>query len=226
MKFIIFGLGHFGYALASRLTGMGHEVLGIDKSLDRVEAFKEDISHTICMDSTDAIAVNGLPLKDADAVIVAIGEDEGASIMTIAMLKKLKVKKLIGRATSPLQKTVLEAMGITEFVDPETETAERLAATLDIKGVLDSFQISEKYRIMEIDVPQKYVGLSIQEADLLNKYRVSVLTIIRKTVAENSLGITKTDPLVLGVLPPDFIMEDGDVLVLFGDLKDIEKLMR
>lgn len=226
MKFIIFGLGHFGYALASRLTGMGHEVLGIDKSLDRVEAFKEDISHTICMDSTDAMAVNGLPLKDADAVIVAIGEDEGASIMTIAMLKKLKVKKLIGRATSPLQKTVLEAMGITEFVDPETETAERLAATLDIKGVLDSFQISEKYRIMEIDVPQKYVGLSIQEADLLNKYRVSVLTIIRKTVAENSLGITKTDPLVLGVLPPDFIMEDGDVLVLFGDLKDIEKLMK
>lgn len=226
MKFIIFGLGHFGYALASRLTSMGHEVLGIDKSLDRVEAFKEDISHTICMDATDQIAVNGLPLKDADAVVVAIGEDEGASIMTIAMLKKLKVKKLIGRATSPLQKTVLEAMGITEFVDPETETAERLAATLDIKGVLDSFQISEKYRIMEIDVPQKYVGLSIQEADLLNKYRVTVLTIIRKTVSENSLGAIKTDPQVLGVLPPDFIMEDGDVLVLFGDLKDIEKLMR
>lgn len=226
MKFIIFGLGHFGYALASRLTSMGHEVLGIDKSLDRVEAFKEDISHTICMDATDQIAVNGLPLKDADAVVVAIGEDEGASIMTIAMLKKLKIKKLIGRATSPLQKTVLEAMGITEFVDPETETAERLAATLDIKGVLDSFQISEKYRIMEIDVPQKYVGLSIQEADLLNKYRVTVLTIIRKTVSENSLGAIKTDPQVLGVLPPDFIMEDGDVLVLFGDLKDIEKLMR
>lgn len=226
MKFIIFGLGHFGYALASRLTSMGHEVLGIDKSMDRVEAFKEDISHTICMDATDQIAMNGLPLKDADAVIVAIGEDEGASIMTIAMLKKLKIKKLIGRATSPLQKTVLEAMGITEFVDPETETAERLAATLDIKGVLDSFQISEKYRIMEIDVPQKYVGLSVQEADLLNKYRVTILTIIRKIVSENSLGVTKTDLQVLGVLPPNFVMEDGDVLVLFGDLKDIEKLMR
>lgn len=226
MKFIIFGLGHFGYALASRLTSMGHEVLGIDKSMDRVEAFKEDISHTICMDATDQIAMNGLPLKDADAVIVAIGEDEGASIMTIAMLKKLKIKKLIGRATSPLQKTVLEAMGITEFVDPETETAERLAATLDIKGVLDSFQISEKYRIMEIDVPQKYVGLSVQEADLLNKYRVTILTIIRKIVSENSLGVTKKDLQVLGVLPPNFVMEDGDVLVLFGDLKDIEKLMR
>src|SRR5690554_6436002 len=100
MKFIIFGLGHFGYDLESILKIMEHEVLGIDKSIDRVEAFKEDISHTICMDATDQIAMNGLPLKDADAVIVAIGEDEGASIMTIAMLKKLKIKKLIGRATS------------------------------------------------------------------------------------------------------------------------------
>lgn len=226
MKFIIFGLGHFGYALASRLTSMGHEVIGIDKSMNRVEAFKEDISHTLCMDATDQIAVSGLPLKDADAVIVSIGEDEGASIMTIALLKKLKVKKIIGRATSPLQKTVLEAMGITEFVDPETETAERLANTLDIKGVIDSFQISDKYRIMEIDVPAKYIGQSIQKADLLNKYTVTILTIIRKGSQENSLGITTSEPVVLGVLPPDFVMEAGDVLVLFGDLKDIEKLMR
>lgn len=226
MKFIIFGLGHFGYALASRLTSMGHEVIGIDKSMNRVEAFKEDISHTLCMDATDQIAVSGLPLKDADAVIVSIGEDEGASIMTIALLKKLKVKKIIGRATSPLQKTVLEAMGVTEFVDPETETAERLANTLDIKGVIDSFQISDKYRIMEIDVPSKYIGQSIQKADLLNKYRVTILTIIRKGSQENSLGITTSEPVVLGVLPPDFVMEAGDVLVLFGDLKDIEKLMR
>lgn len=226
MKFIIFGLGHFGYALASRLTSMGHEVLGIDKNMDRVEAFKEDISHTICMDSTDQIAVSGLPLKDADAVVVSIGEDEGASIMTIALLKKLKVKKLIGRATSPLQKTVLEAMGIKEFVDPETETAERLANTLDIKGVIDSFQISEKYRIMEIAVPDRYVGQSIAEADLKVKYRVSLLTIIRNGEEENSLGVSISERNVLGVLPPDFVMEAGDVLVLFGELKDIEKLMR
>lgn len=226
MKFIIFGLGHFGYALAARLTSMGHEVIGIDNSMNRVEAFKEDISHTLCMDATDQIAVSGLPLKDADAVIVSIGEDEGASIMTIALLKKLKVKKIIGRATSPLQKTVLEAMGVTEFVDPETETAERLANTLDIKGVIDSFQISDKYRIMEIDVPAKYIGQSIQKADLLNKYRVTILTIIRKGTQENSLGVTTSEPVVLGVLPPDFVMEPGDVLVLFGDLKDIEKLMR
>lgn len=201
---------------------MGHEVLGIDKSFNRVEAFKEDISHTICMDSTDSIAVKGLPLKDSDAVIVSIGEDEGASIMTIALLKKLQVKRIIGRATSSLQKTVLEAMGITEFVDPETETAERLANTLDMKDVIDSFQISDQYRIMEITVPNRYVDYSIEKTDMLNKFRVTLLTIIRKVEEKNILGINKTSSKVLGVLPPNFILEEGDVLVLFGDLKDIE----
>ncbi|HUH74509.1 MAG TPA: TrkA family potassium uptake protein [Chitinophagales bacterium] len=226
MKFIVFGLGHFGYALSAKLTSMGHEVLGIDKNFNRVEAFKEEISHTICMDSTDSIAVKGLPLKDADAVIVSIGEDEGASIMTTALLKKLKVKRIIGRATSSLQKTVLEAMGITEFVDPETETAERLANTLDIKDVIDSFQISDQYRIMEITVPSRYIGYSIEKADMLNKYSVTLLTIIRKIEEKNILGINKTSPKVLGVLPPNFILEEGDVLVVFGDLKDIEKFIK
>lgn len=226
MKFIVFGLGHFGYALSARLTQMGHEVLGIDKNMDVVEAFKEDIAHTLCMDSTDQMSVKGLPLKDADAVIVAIGEKEGPSIMTTALLKKLKVERIITRVISPLHKTVIEAMGITEFIDPETEAAERLAGTLDIKGVVDSFQISEKYRIMEIDVPIRYVGQSIADANFKIKHKVSLLTIIRRTEKENSLGVSVSDRQVLGVLAPDFIMEAQDVLVLFGEIGDIEKLMR
>ncbi len=226
MKFIVIGLGHFGYALSTRLTRMGHEVLGVDKDMDRVEAYKEEISHTLCLDSTDQVSVKGLPLKDADAVIVAIGEKEGPSIMTTALLKKLKVERIITRVISPLHKTVIEAMGITEFIDPETETAERLAGTLDIKGVIDSFQISEKYRIMEIDVPIRYVGQSIADANFKLKHRVSLLTIIRRSEEENSLGINISERQVLGVLSPDFVMEARDVLVLFGELKDIEKLMR
>jgi trk system potassium uptake protein TrkA len=205
---------------------MGHEVLGIDKSYSKVESLKEQISHTICLDSTDPLAVKGLPLKDADAVIVAIGEDEGASIMTTALLKQMNVKRIIGRVMSPLQKMVIEAMGINEFVDPEKETAERMATMLDIKNVVDSFQLSDKYRIMEITVPERYVGSTIEEADFIHKYRVSVLTIIRKFEEKTLLGNTRTGTKVLGVLPPNFEMLSGDILVLFGDLKDIELLMK
>jgi trk system potassium uptake protein len=226
MKFIVFGLGNFGCALGARLTDMGHEVLGVDKSYSKVESLKEQISHTVCLDSTDAMAVKGLPLKDADAVIVAIGEDEGASIMTTALLKQMKVKRIISRVMSPLQRMVIEAMGITEFIDPEKETAERMATMLDIKNVVDSFQLSDRYRIMEITVPERYVGSTIEEANFIHRYRVSILTVIRKEEEKTLLGANKTVTRVLGVLPPNFAMEEGDILVLFGDLKDIENLMK
>jgi trk system potassium uptake protein TrkA len=65
-------------------------------------------------------------LKDIDAAIVGIGEDEGAIIMTTALLRQIGVPRIICRVTSPLQKIVLEAMNVDEFVYPEASSAERL----------------------------------------------------------------------------------------------------
>src|SRR5690606_37781412 len=114
MKYIVLGLGHFGRSLAVHLTEQGHEVIAADKNLVIVEQLKDKITHTVAMDTTDREAVMSLPLKDANAVIVAIGEDEGASLLTTALLKQLQVKRIIGRVVSDLQKTVLEAMQIDE----------------------------------------------------------------------------------------------------------------
>ncbi len=95
MKYIVVGLGSFGASLAAKLTEAGNEVIGIDTNMDRVDHYKEHISHTICMDATDEFTVAGLPLKDTDMVVVAIGEDKGASVMATALFKNLQVKRLI-----------------------------------------------------------------------------------------------------------------------------------
>lgn len=63
MKYIIVGLGNFGASLAQKLTVQGNEVIGIDNSAAKVDAYKEKISHTICMDSTDEFTVSGFPSK-------------------------------------------------------------------------------------------------------------------------------------------------------------------
>ena len=78
--------------------------------------------------------------------------------MTTALLKQMDVKRIVCRVTSPLQKIVLEAMNISEFVYPESSSAERLALKLDLPGVIDSFQISMNYRLLEVAVPERYVG--------------------------------------------------------------------
>ena len=225
MKFIVLGLGHFGVALASRLTEMGHEVIGVDNRIARVEQLKEVITHTVCMNSTDREAVSSLPLKDADAVIVAIGEDEAASLLTTALLKQLSVKRIIGRVVSDLQKTVLDAMKIDEYILPEEESAERLAMRLDTVGVIDSCKISEKYSIVEALVPKKFAGKTLEEADFNNRYKVIVLTTI-KSYQRSSGTIDKNYKQATGIATSGLVLQENDTMVLFGELMDIQKLLR
>jgi trk system potassium uptake protein len=227
MKYIIVGLGNFGASLAIKLTEQGNEVIGIDTSLAKVDAYKEKISHTICMNSTDEFTVSGLPLKDTDIVIVAIGEDQGANVMTTALFKNLEVKRLISRAINPLHEKVLMAIGVDEIVHPEEETAERWAKKLCLANVVDSFELGDDYSILEVVVPEEYVGKTIGEIGFRPNFNLLVLTSIKKIEAKSFLGI-KTQPKtkVQGVASPDLMLAAGDILVLYGANKDLQLFLK
>lgn len=221
MKYIIIGLGNFGASLAEKLTAQGNEVIGIDNRMIKVDAFKEKISHTICMDATDEFTVSGLPLKETDVVIIAIGEDQGANIMTTAIFKNLEVKRLISRAIDPLHEKVLKAIGVDEIVHPEEETAERWAKKLCLTHVVDSFEISDDFSILEINIPDKYAGKTIRELQLRRKFNVLALTTIRKEEVNSIVGKTRNENKVQGVASPDTILEKDDILVIYGSNKDL-----
>jgi trk system potassium uptake protein TrkA len=222
MKFIVFGLGNFGASLAHQLVDLGHEVIGVDAKMELADKYKHTITHTVALDSTSKEAVEQLPLRDLDAAIVGIGENEGATIMTTALLKQMNVKRIICRVTSPLQKIVLEAMNIQEFVYPEAASAERLALKLDLPGVIESFQINLNYRLLEVAVPDRYVGRSVQELNLTERYRLVLVTIIKNVKQKNIFGNDKNELQVMGIVPPDTIVKSGDILLLFGAPKDLE----
>ncbi|KYG82327.1 potassium channel family protein [Roseivirga echinicomitans] len=226
MKYIIVGLGNFGASLAEKLTAQGNEVIGIDTSMSKVDTFKEKISHTICMDATDEFTVAGLPLKDTDIVIIAIGEDQGSNIMVTAIFKNLEVKRLISRAINPLHEKVLKALGVDEIVYPEQETAERWAKKLCMKNVVDSYELGEDYSIIEANVPEEHIGQTIQEVRFRENFNLLVLTTIRKKEVKSILGKTKTESKVQGVATPDFMLEQDDILVLYGSNKDLEKFLK
>tara|TARA_R110000868_G_scaffold254352_2_gene510944 strand:+ start:15151 stop:15834 length:684 start_codon:yes stop_codon:yes gene_type:complete len=221
MKYIIVGLGNFGASLAQKLTQKGNEVIAIDKSMSKVDMFKEKISHTICMDSTDEYTVSGLPLNDTDVVIIAIGEDQGANVMTTALFKNLQVKRLISRAINPLHEKVLVAIGVDEIVHPEEETAERWAKKLCLKNVVDSFELSDDFSILEITVPSQYFGKTIREIQLRRRYNILALTTIKKTEIKSIVGKTRNEDRVQGVASPDTVLEENDLLVIYGSNKDL-----
>ncbi len=226
MKCIILGLGTFGAALGEKLTALGHEVIGVDQHMPKVEAFKEKFSHTICLDTTEHEAVKSLPLKDTDLVIVCIGENEGSNIMTTALMRQMKVKRLISRADNFLHRTVLEAMGVDEIVHPEEETAERWAKKLNIEGVTDSYELSKNYSIVEVEVPKAFVGKTLAELELTSNYNVLVLTTIRRKEVKNIMGASKQEKEVQPVASSDTELEKGEVLVLYGSNKDIKRLLK
>lgn len=225
MKYIVVGLGNFGASLAQKLTASGNEVIGIDSRMEKVDLYKEKISHTICMNATDEFTVSGLPLRDTDVVIVAIGEDQGANIMATALFKNQQVKRLISRAINPLHERVLEAIGVDEIVHPEEETAERLAKKLCLKNVVDSFELSDEFSMIEANVPSEYIGKSIREIGFRENFKLLVLTTIKKEEVKSVLGKSRTLQRVQGVATPDLVLENNDILVLFGANDDLEKFL-
>lgn len=226
MKYIIVGVGIFGGYLAKRLTNMGHEVIGIDTNQSRIETIKDSITHSIIMDATDQTAVKNLPLNETDVVIIAIGEDVGASIMSTAIFKQLKAKRIIARAINHLHETVIQAIGVDEIIHPEEETADRLSKRLEMKGVLDSLEISDEYNIVEVKVPKRYVNMSVEQADIRKEFFLNILTVIKIEQKKNLIGINTPHKNVIGVVTPDYTFDKEDILLLFGRIKNIQDFLK
>jgi trk system potassium uptake protein TrkA len=224
MKALIIGLGNFGSSLAAQLTEMGHEVIASDKNPDRVEAAKDKVVQAITMDATNLVSMRNLPLKDTDVAIVAIGENEGDSLLASAHLKTLGVKRVISRSISETHETVLEAMGIQEILHPELEAAERLAKRLNLKTAIDSFDLDQNHSVVEMHLPPDFVGKNVQDVDLRKRFNLNIVTVVRKRVKKNLLGINKVIYISEGVVKPETMFEEGDILVVFGTNPDIKKL--
>jgi trk system potassium uptake protein TrkA len=226
MKYIIIGLGIFGSSLAEKLTEAGHEVIGVDKVMSKVELLKDKIAHTICLDASDAQAASNLPLKDTDIVVIAIGEDAGANIMATAVMKQFNVKRLISRAVTPLQQTVLEAMGVTEIVRPEEETADRWAKKLNVKGIIDSFELTDDHYIVEARLPKPFLGKPLEELNFPKKYNIIVLNVVNEHDTKNSLGITKKIRKMQAMANAKTVIKESDLVILYGRMGDIKKMLQ
>ena len=225
-KYIIVGLGNFGSSLAIKLTNAGNEVFGADSILSRVDAIQEKITSAAMLDCTDFNAIkSALPYKDTDCVIVAIGEDIGASILVNATFKQLNVKRIMIRVISETHQRVLEAIGITEFVHPEEETASRLTEVLSLTGAMDVYSLFDKHKVVEVKQPERYFGKKVIETDIRQKYHLNVLTVIKKVQHKTLLGKIKEKQEVLDYVTPDTILEVGDLIVVFGRSSDLKNFV-
>ena len=125
------------------------------------------------------------------------------------------------RAINSLHEGVLQAIGVDEIVHPEEETAERWSKKLCMSNVVDSFELSADYSILEIEVPEVFVGKTILEIELRAKYNLLALTTIKSLEMKSVFGKSKKAKKMQGVAAPNTLLEKGDNLVVYGSNKDL-----
>jgi trk system potassium uptake protein TrkA len=224
-KVAVIGVGNFGAHLAVTLAKQGAEVLAIDSSMDRLEDIKDKVTYTVRLDSTEEKALRDQGLTELDAVIVAIGDDFEATLLTIVALQNIGVKRIIARATTKTHERILRHLGIEEVISPAVEAAERLADSLMYRGVIDSLELSSDYSIVEVSAPEAFIGKSLGELQLRETFDVNLITIKRVEQEPRLLGLrSRTVEKILGIPTPDMVVQRGDVLVLFATKPAISRM--
>jgi len=225
MRYLIIGLGIYGKNLALNLTDMGHEVIVADNNQNNVESIKDNISTAYVLDSTEETSLGVLPLNNVDLVIVAIGEDFGASVRTVALLKKLGVKHIYARAIDSLHVSILESFKIDRILKPMQEAAANLANELELGSDVNVMRINADYSILKFEAPEFFEGSSYANLNL-KSFHLTLITATRGINKKNILGLEQSTNETIDIASSKEYVAKGDIFVCYGSLKAFRNLYR
>ncbi len=225
MKFVIIGLGNFGASLGKHLIAEGHEVIGVDNNSEHTSQLQEHLTYVVCTDTTEEQNITQLPIDEADFAVVSIGEDVGASLTTVALVKRhYPETRIIARGISYIHQAILETMNVHEIINPEEAYAGQMAERFSMKGSLLALPLDDQYEIIEVEAPKAFHDQKLANINLADYGTMSLVTILRREEKTNFLGKTTVAKKALGMVSADTVIRPGDVLVLFGKFDDLQDL--
>ncbi len=213
--FGIIGLSSFGYYLALDLAKGGNDVIVIDNDEERVDNIKDYVARAVVGDASDRKTLEELELQHCDVVIVSLGTSIDVSILATLYLKDMEVPRIIVKAISEDQGRIVELIGADDVIFPEKDTALRVSTQLQHPNVIEQMALGEDLQISEIAVPDRFVGKTLGELDLMKRHNVLVV-LIRQTLPARTTLLPRGDRK----FQPD------EILVLLGETKSIEKLQK
>ncbi|MEI7580576.1 MAG: TrkA family potassium uptake protein [bacterium] len=212
VKFCVIGLGRFGYQTAVSLAQNGMEVLAIDENQSTVELIRNQVTQAVCYRIEDESALHALGVDEMDTVIVAMGENFAHAIVITALLKKrLKIPFVVARARNRVHEDILKLIGADKIIMPERDSGVRLANSLSLR-FNDFVSVTEEFAITQISAPEAFIGKTVAELQLRKSRSVSCIAIKKD----------KTEEFIL--VGPEYLIVEGDVLVVCGSNKDLGQL--
>lgn len=213
MKFAVIGLGSFGSNVAKTLYEKKNEVLAIDKDKAKIEEVKAFVSHAVEMNAADKENLQALGIQEMDVVIVSLGPEMEASILTVLYLHELGVRQIIAKALTEDHAKILDALGATDVIFPEKDMAIKTALRLSNPNVLEYLPLTSGISIQEIAPPEHFIGKSLRELDLRNRYGVQVIA-VKELIPEKITFVPRAD----------FVIKDSDILIIMGEEKNLAKV--
>ena len=209
----VIGLSSFGYYLACRLAELGCEVLAIDKDEVMIDKVKDVVTKAVIADATDSEALNELGVVSFDAIVLSLGSDIEASIISAMYLKDLGAKRIIAKVLSEEHLRVMRLLEVDQIIFPERDTGYRLAHTLGEKNILEYLDLGSDFAVVELPPQPEMIGKTLSELDFRNSYGCHIIAIRERGPAGKTIIPGATD-----------VIGEGHVLVLMGKEADLEKL--
>ncbi|HZN33882.1 MAG TPA: TrkA family potassium uptake protein [Pirellulaceae bacterium] len=213
-RIAVIGLGRFGTSLSRLLAQQRIEVIAVDRNHRLVDEVKDEVTLAVSLDATDEDALSSHEIHRADVCVVAIGENFEASLLAATALKKLGARYVIVRAQTATHAEIFRRLGADEIIQPETEAGRYLARRLANPHLEDVIELSGGYALIELRAPAAFVGKSLEQLGLRNKYRVNLVAVKRQQAIE--AGEAAQPAATTYVPSANYTIQADDVLLLVG----------
>ncbi|MBQ3587544.1 MAG: TrkA family potassium uptake protein [Oscillospiraceae bacterium] len=210
---LLIGLGRFGRHIAAELNELGHQVMAIDQSEEKVNAVLPYVTSALIGDSTNEDFMASIGVDNFDVCIVAIGSDFQGSLETTSLLDELGAVRVIARASRDSQAKFLLSNGAAEVVYPEKQLAKWAAIRYTADHILDYIELDKDYSIFEISVPPSWSGMSIGQLDIRRKYNINIMAL--KKDGKLDMSIT-----------PNTVLSDTHSLLVLGKYQSVQKCFK
>lgn len=211
--FVVIGLGRFGSAVAEELCALGHQVLAIDTDEKAVQRMADKVTQAAVGDCQDPEVLEMLGVKNMDGAVVAFSNDIGTSVLITLNLKELGLPRIICKARNHSHREVLRRIGADQVVFPELESGRNLARTLANREILNYIELTERYGIVKLKVPARWVGKTLRDLNVRANYQVNII------------AIQSGDEAIQPVPSPDYPFQMGDLIFTLGDNESNERIL-
>lgn len=210
-------------AVVDQLAASGAQVIAVDVDRDLVDEVKHLVDVAVTLDSTDERALRSQEIHKCEILIVAIGENFEAALLTAVIAKKqLKIPRVICRAATSIHAEIFRQIGADEVIQPESETGRQLARKLANPFLEDFIDLGEGFTLIELHAPSSFRGKTLRDLNLRVRYGVNLVA-IRRTICSTSNGVEHTRES-LSVPQADEVIQTEDTLLLIGATEDLSRL--